>query len=488
MFNRISLRTRIYLLLGMLVGVSLAGALTTLWYTSRTQHLYSFEIEGDVQAFLAADKLLTSLVMQKGFVTYFFLDGELKWIEQLNQYHEIFLTWLENARNVNHIEQARLILNEIESRYIRFVDSRDEVIRLYRSKNREEGYARHQEIRKDFQAIYVLCEDYRKIYEEDLKEKSESYKNAAQFVTMVAWFAIPGCVLIGVLLAYILIKQVLKPIRQMALDTDVSTEPVHLVNEVKTLTNRVHSLVENVHQAQFKLEESRGHLIQSEKLALVGKMAAGVAHSVRNPLTSVKMRLFSLERSLSLNPTQKEDLKVISEEIRHIDTIVQNFLDFSRPPKLKFQLVSPSDVVDMTLQLLKYRIESYGIIIELQRKEKLKPIMADVDQLKEVLSNLILNAFDVMREGGHITIMEEMRNVNRPESFAVIRIKDDGPGIPESIQEQIFEPFFSTKEEGSGLGLSIAKRIVEEHDGQILLRSISGQGTTFEILFPCKEE
>jgi len=487
MFNRISLRTRIYLLLGMLVGVSLGGALTTLWYTSQTQNLYSFEIEGDVQAFLAADKLLTSLVMQKGFVTYFFLDGEAKWIEQLNQYHEIFLTWLENARNVNHIEQARLILNDIESRYIRFVDSRDEVIRLYREKNRKEGYARHQEIRKDFQAIYVLCEDYRKVYEEDLKEKSESYKNAAQFVTMVAWFAIPSCVLIGVLLAYILIKQVLKPIRQMALDTDVSTEPVHLVNEVKTLTNRVHSLVENVHQAQFKLEESRGHLIQSEKLALVGKMAAGVAHSVRNPLTSVKMRLFSLERSLSLNPTQKEDLKVISEEIRHIDTIVQNFLDFSRPPKLKFQLVSPSDVVDMTLQLLKYRIESYGIIIELQRKEKLKPIMADVDQLKEVLSNLILNAFDVMREGGHITIIEEMKHVNRPESFAVIRIKDDGPGIPESIQEQIFEPFFSTKEEGSGLGLSIAKRIVEEHDGQIHLRSISGQGTTFEILFPCKE-
>ena len=487
MFNRISLRSRIYLLLGMLVMANLAGALTTLWYTARTQNLYTFEIDQDVQAFLAADKLLTSLVMQKGFVTYFFLDGENKWIDQLNQYHKFFFNWLRNARNVTRVEGARLILNEIESNYIRFADSRNTVIELYKSGKRVEGYAKHQEIRKEFQAIYLLCENYRKVFEDKIEKTHKEYKKAARYVTLVAWSAIPGCVFIGFLLAFVLLKQVLKPIRDMVLDNDISQPKVHYVDEVKALSHRVHSLVEDVYQAESKLEESRGHLIQSEKLALVGKMAAGVAHSIRNPLTSVKMRLFSLERSLSLNPTQKEDLKVISEEIRHIDTIVQNFLDFSRPPKLKFQRISPSDVVDMTLQLLKYRIESYGITIELQRKEKLKTILADPDQLKEVLSNLILNAFDVMREGGHIVVAEEMRKATPLEQVAVIKIIDDGPGIPESIQNQVFEPFFSTKEEGSGLGLSIARRIVEEHGGQITLHSSVGQGTTFEILFPCKE-
>ena len=94
------------------------------------------------------------------------------------------------------------------------------------------------------------------------------------------------------------------------------------------------------------MTRSQEHLLQSGKWAMVGKLAAGVAHSIRNPLTSVNMRLFSLKRSLAMSPSQQEDFEVISEEIRHLDTIVRNFLEFSRPPKLKMQRISPSDVVD----------------------------------------------------------------------------------------------------------------------------------------------
>ncbi len=113
--------------------------------------------------------------------------------------------------------------------------------------------------------------------------------------------------------------------------------------------------------AQTELTRSQEHLLQSGKWAMVGKLAAGVAHSIRNPLTSVNMRLFSLKRSLAMSPSQKEDFEVISEEIRHLDAIVRNFLEFSRPPKLKMQRVSPSDVVDGAVQLLRYRLESYGV-------------------------------------------------------------------------------------------------------------------------------
>lgn len=487
MMNRISLRMRIFLLLGLLVGVNILGALTTLWYAARTQNLYTYKVDQDVKAFTVADDLLTFLVMQKGYVTYFFLDGRISWIDQLNEYHENFLDRLNNARKANHIEAAQLILYDIESNYIRFANARDEVVRLYKEGKREEGYRKHQEVRKEFHAMYTLCEQYKGAFEQNIEDSRSDYKKTARLLTSIVWSTIPGCVLIGFLMAYVLYKQVLKPIREMALQGSVPNTPVRFVNEVKTLTDRVSSLVENVHQAQSKLAESQEHLVQSEKLALVGKMAAGVAHSVRNPLTSVKMRLFSLERSLSLNPTQKEDLQVISEEIRHIDTIVQNFLDFSRPPKLKFQLISPSDVVDMTLQLLRYRLESYGLTIELHRDEKLKPVKADTDQLKEVMSNLLLNALDVMSEGGRITITEKMQNYQQLGQVAVIRISDDGPGIPQNMLERVFEPFFSTKEEGSGLGLSIARRIIEEHGGQINLHSIEGQGTTFEILLPCEE-
>ena len=132
-------------------------------------------------------------------------------------------------------------------------------------------------------------------------------------------------------------------------------------DEVKALSHSVRGLIQNVDQTQSELQKSRESLLQADKMALVGKLAAGMAHSIRNPFTSVKMRLFSLNRSLKLSDTQKEDFDVISEEIRHVDTIVQNFLEFSRPPKLKIQSISPSVVVDQAIALLKHRLKSYDV-------------------------------------------------------------------------------------------------------------------------------
>jgi signal transduction histidine kinase len=221
----------------------------------------------------------------------------------------------------------------------------------------------------------------------------------------------------------------------------------------------------------------------------VGKLAAGVAHSVRNPLTSVKMRLFSLERSLDLAPGQREDFEVISEEIRHLDTIVRNFLEFSRPPKPKLQQVSPSEVVDNTLVLLRHRLESYGVELRLVREQPLPQVDADPEQLKEVLVNLILNACDAMGENGRIEITEETGFMDPLGRVAVLRLTDSGPGIPQEIQDAVFQPFFSTKEEGTGLGLAIAQRIMEEHGGYIHIRPAErGQGASFVLVLPVREK
>ena len=253
-------------------------------------------------------------------------------------------------------------------------------------------------------------------------------------------------------------------------------------DEVKALSSRVHSLIEDVDQAQTELTRSQEHLLQSGKWAMVGKLAAGVAHSIRNPLTSVNMRLFSLKRTLAMSSSQQEDFEVISEEIRHIDTIVRNFLEFSRPPKLKMQRVSPSDVVDMAMVLLRYRLESYGVEVKLIREHRLPEIWADPDQLKEVLANLMLNACEVMVNGD--VIPSGKRKTEPPWGPAVvIRVSDNGPGIPESVRDKVFQPFFSTKEEGTGLGLSIATRIIEDHGGR-LEWNLENEGATFIITLP----
>ena len=258
-------------------------------------------------------------------------------------------------------------------------------------------------------------------------------------------------------------------------------------DEVKALSRKFDTLREEVDQTQHQLEESREHLVQSEKLAMVGKMAAGVAHSVRNPLTSVKMRLFSLERSLRLKSTEKEDFEVISEEIGHIDTILRNFLEFSRPPKLKMQKVSPSEIVDMTLQLLRHRLEQSGVEVKVRREGRLPEVLPDAEQLKEVLVNLLLNACDAMGDNGSIEIQEEEDIIESLGRAIVIRVIDSGPGISHNDQDKIFEPFFSSKDEGSGLGLSITKRIMEEHGGFIRLDSDEGHGATFTLALPIKE-
>ena len=224
------------------------------------------------------------------------------------------------------------------------------------------------------------------------------------------------------------------------------------------------------------------------EMALVGKLAAGMAHSIRNPLTSVKMRLFSLSRMPDLTPEQKDDFEVISDEIRHVDTIVGNFLEFSRPPKLKMQRISPSDVVDMVIQLLQYRLKSYDVEVKIDRRQALPEIEADPEQLKEILVNIIMNACEAMENSGLIVIREEETLVEPLGHVIVIRLSDNGPGIKKAIQSKVFQPFFSTKEEGTGLGLSIAARIVDEHGGWLDLISEEGKGSTFVITLPVKGE
>ena len=222
-------------------------------------------------------------------------------------------------------------------------------------------------------------------------------------------------------------------------------------------------------------------------MALVGKLAAGVAHTIRNPFTSIKMRLFSLSRSLQLSENDKEDFDVISEEITRIDNIVQNFLEFARPPKLKMQACRVQDVIDSALQLLKYRLQSHNVQVHTQTAKDLPLVWADPEQLKEALINLIINAYESMSNGGWIEISLKGKESTSGRQV-IIWVQDNGDGISSTIQNQVLQPFFTTKDDGTGLGLSIVNRIVEEHRGVMQFVSRPGQGTTFEIALPVKEK
>jgi len=487
MWKGLSLRARIFVLLAALVLTTLTGGLVTLWHNEAMDSLLASLVEKNVASFQAAEELETSLLQQKGFLTYFFLDGNPEWLKQIEQYHASFTEWLQKARKSAYTEAMGEIISQIEAEYKHYVAARVQVIKLYREGRKEEGARLHWEVRRQFVALINLCERYKLIHEFAIARVRTESQARARFINAFAMVAVPAVGALGVLLAYVLIKQILGPIRRLALET-APANPGSEPDEVKALSRRMYSLIEDVDQVQSELEKSQEHLLQSGKWAMVGKLAAGVAHSIRNPLTSVNMRLFSLKRSLKMSASQQEDFQVISEEIRHIDSIVRNFLEFSRPPKLKMQKISPSDVVDLALQLLRQRLESYGVEVKLIRGLRLPEIWADPDQLKEVLANLLVNACEMMAGGGTITIQEEEK-VEAPLGHVVaIRVSDNGPGIPSSIQDKVFQPFFSTKEEGTGLGLSIATRIIEDHGGRLELASQEQAGATFIITLPLRED
>ncbi|MFH1124947.1 MAG: ATP-binding protein [Pseudomonadota bacterium] len=488
MWKQVSLRIRIYLILITLVMITVLGGLVMVWYTYRMEGLLTDVIDRNVAGFQTAEALETALINQKGFVSYYLQDRDPDWLRRLGEYRQVFKDRLDEACTIVDTPSERESVNRIEAEYIQYVTLKDQVINYYKAGEAEKGAELHKQVRKHFFKVLELCEIYKDHYTRKLKHIRDDSYAQAQKLRIVAGTAIFIVLILAVFLAFVLVNNILGPVRRLAMEADRDSLSKKSDDEVKALSRSVRGLIENIDQTQSELERSREHLLQAEKMVVVGQLAAGMAHSIRNPLTSVKMRLFSLHRALNLNAHQKEDFQVISEEILHIDNIVQNFLEFSRPPKLKMQKISPSEVVDLAFRLLRHRLESYNVEIKLNRKKILPEIVADPELLKEALVNIVVNACEAMKGGGFINIDEEEAYEESLGRIIVIRLTDSGPGIPEAIQRKVFEPFFTTKEEGSGLGLSIAARIVEEHGGRLDLTSKEGEGASFAITLPVNPE
>jgi signal transduction histidine kinase len=315
-------------------------------------------------------------------------------------------------------------------------------------------------------------------------------RTPAELRTTFSWIVLAGSIAIVLLiggLRLLIVREVLRPlenIRTILQQKEEGEERDSARVGLGQVAATMRELRDTVDQTRAKLDESNRNLRQVEKLAMVGKLAAGVAHSVRNPLTSVKLRLFSLERGLSLTPQQQEDFAVIAQAIRHVDGIVTNFLEFSRRPHIHPQEIAPDSVVDDTLKLLENRLATFPVSIALHRAPKLPNIHGDPDQLREALLNILLNACEAMEYSGSLRIEESLYNNDGGGVYVRIAVQDSGPGIPDEYMADIFTPFFSTKEQGTGLGLPIARSILEEHGGDLFVTSSASAGAIFTLMLP----
>ena len=222
-------------------------------------------------------------------------------------------------------------------------------------------------------------------------------------------------------------------------------------------------------------------LLQQEKLGSVGKLAAGVAHEINNPLTAVLTNSMLLLEELTEDDSMYEDLKAIADETLRCREIVRGLLEFARqeaPAKAESDL---NTIVASMVSLVRKQFSFKNIMIEQNLAEGLPLVKLDRDQFQQVIVNMLINAMEAIERDGEIQVEtsydKRWRNI-------VLRIKDTGRGIPEDIRLKLFDPFFTTKDTGTGLGLSISHGIVERHGGTISLESQVGQGTTFTITLP----
>ena len=264
----------------------------------------------------------------------------------------------------------------------------------------------------------------------------------------------------------------------------LALENALMYEELKTFSSQLEG---RVRKASARLEETQRQLFQSEKLAALGKLSAGIAHEIRNPLTSIKILIHSLVDEQATETSREKDLAVIEAEIERVNKIIKQFLDFARPRPPSLEPMEVKAILEETLALLVYEMEAQKISLERSYAPDIPLVPMDREQMKQVFLNLMLNAIQAMERGGHLRVAIRWRPAPSGDggrSVAEITVQDTGPGMEEDIQRKIFEPFFSTKEEGIGLGLPIARRIVEEHGGEVQVESRAGEGTTFTITLP----
>jgi two-component system NtrC family sensor kinase len=285
-----------------------------------------------------------------------------------------------------------------------------------------------------------------------------------------------------------------------AMRKDGSLMPVELaITEVKTESGRLFTAylrdLTQARKAASEIERQREALHQSEKLAALGSMLAGVAHELNNPLSIVIGHALMLGEETSEHATEADFAKVaeragkIQAAAERCGRIVRTFLSMARQGKAQRQLVALSALVEGAVELLAYGLRTGGIETTLEMPDNLPPMVADGDQLHQVLVNLLINAQQALHDTPMPRRIVIAARFNQASQEIVITVSDNGPGVPDAIRTRIFDPFFTTKPTGigTGVGLAVSRGIVESHGGRLALLPRQERGATFEIRLPLGE-
>ncbi len=305
-----------------------------------------------------------------------------------------------------------------------------------------------------------------------------------------------GCsgLLIGVGGAALMARRITKPLDKLVDGTvkiskgdfsqaiDIDTQ-----DEIGELAQSFNEMSQQLQLTRKRMEAANRRLIQAEKLASIGRISASIAHEIRNPLTSVKLNIQKVMESEDLDDIDKEHLDISQEGIGHIENFIKELLNFTRVSELQLNFFSVEQIVDESIKMIRNTLKLKDVELAKEVQERLPQVLVDGDKIRQVLLNILHNACEAVDKGGKITIALSLLKGRRGQKVR-IRISDNGPGIPKKNKENIFEPFYTTKSTGIGLGLANARKIIVQHKGSIHDVENEGSGACFDILIPCEEE
>ncbi len=288
---------------------------------------------------------------------------------------------------------------------------------------------------------------------------------------------------IGVL-AYLIQRPMVELQEKVALisggNLDVAVSFSQRNDEIGDLGRNFNHMAQQLRESRKEIETMhRTQMSRAEHLATLGELATGLAHEIRNPLAGIAGVIEIIGRDLPASSPAREMVKDVRQEINQINRILTDLLETARPHPPLMMRSNLNTTVEHAVMLARQQVLSQPIKIELQKAPELPEVEHDSDQIHQLLLNLLLNAVQSLEGSGKVKV-----EIGSLDDCARVIVSDTGRGIPENQLAQIFRPFYTTRGNGTGLGLSLAKRIVEEHHGRISVTSVVGKGSKFEVLIP----
>ena len=471
------LTTKLYTSILAVTGLALLSSVMGLFATWQIANLMREMTTDYLPSVREAEKVESSLLKQSEFAYSYILDkGNQQWLKDLSYRKKLFQQWLATAKTTTHSATEVDILNRLENAYRKFDSKRDEAIRAIRQRRcgKSQTSLTLEDLNPLRNQVFNICEEfieYIERYIDTATAHAQTRTRRLMWITggFLGLTAVSGCGLL-----WLFIYGVHAPLRKMIADarmfadagrSDTTNPPEDAFSAAGFYLRTLMSDVTNTRSA---LQRSRQQALNAEKLAAVGKLAASVAHEIRNPLVAVKLWLTNIKKKRQTDPELCRDLDMLLDEMTRLDGIVRDFLEFSRPRALNVEPLQLASLLDETLELVGRRLEECRINLVRQYPPDLPPIMGDGKQLKQVFINLLNNAAEVVPGGGEIRILAASACDRDTRRMVVVRIQDTGPGMPEEVQKRLFEPFFTTKETGTGLGLCIAAGIMTRHNGRLV--------------------